>query len=105
MDTQLALVARRLLVRTVSPEFRSTCRISSSNSGLLELLNNPDALLQRDTEANAAGSFWADNNLPGRTTQILNRTQFNAITQTVNGGQSHATERWQAYQRALDVLR
>ncbi|WP_165357545.1 hypothetical protein [Sphingosinicella sp. CPCC 101087] len=38
------------------------------------------------TDADTAACWWADNNLNARTEAALNRTDFDAISRTVNGG-------------------
>ncbi len=67
--------------------------------------NNPEALSDPQTAADSAGRFWSQNGLNGRTNSVLSRTQFNGISQTVNGGNHGSDERWSAYQRALKALR
>lgn len=67
--------------------------------------NDPESLAEPGTAATTAAQWWSNNNLAGRTSTELNRTQFDAISRTVNGGDHGINERWQAYQRALTALR
>jgi predicted chitinase len=67
--------------------------------------NNPEALAEPATAASTAAQWWANHNLPGRSTSELNRSNFDAISQTVNGGNHGSDARWNAYQRALTALR
>ncbi|MGX0585790.1 LysM peptidoglycan-binding domain-containing protein [Sphingomonas sanguinis] len=66
--------------------------------------SNPDALSDPQTAADSAGRFWSQNGLNARTNAELNRTQFNSVSQTVNGGNHGSDERWSAYRRALRAL-
>ncbi|HUG23535.1 LysM peptidoglycan-binding domain-containing protein [Piscinibacter sp.] len=66
--------------------------------------DNPQALREDATAADSAGRFWQDNGLNARTDSSLSRSDYNGITRTVSGGLNHAQERWDLYQRALDVL-
>lgn len=66
--------------------------------------DNPDAMAEPQNAANGAVGWWQDNGLDGRTTGLLDRTQFDAVTHTVNTGDRGAQERWDTYQRALDAL-
>jgi predicted chitinase len=67
--------------------------------------HNPEALSEPATAADTAARWWADNNLNVRTEAALNRTDFDAISRTVNGGNHGIDERWEAYQRGLEELR
>lgn len=60
--------------------------------------DNPEALENPNTAADTAGRHWKEAGLNERTTTVLNRTQFNATTQLINGGQTGSAERWAAYQ-------
>jgi putative chitinase len=66
--------------------------------------NNPDALSDPMNAATTAAAFWQDNGLNARTTGVLDRAQFDAVSRTVNGGNEGSLERWDAYQRALSAL-
>ena len=63
--------------------------------------NNPEALADPQVAADTATAFWQNNGLIGRTTGVLDRAQFDAVSRTINGGATNAQERWDAYQRAL----
>jgi len=66
--------------------------------------NNPERLREDATAADSAGHFWQSNGLNERTASALSRSDFNGVTRTVNGGLHGANERWEMYQRALNVL-
>jgi len=66
--------------------------------------DNPDSLREDQNAASAAADFWVSNGLNGGTGTWLNRSEFDAITQKVNGGQHGATERWDFYLRAQKAL-
>ena len=65
--------------------------------------DNPDAMAEPQNAADSAAAWWK-NNMDGRTTVLLNRTQFDAVTRIVNTGERDAQKRWEAYQRALDAF-
>jgi len=67
--------------------------------------NNPKALAEPQNAANSAAAYRQSNGLNGRTTRALNRAEFDAVSQTVNGGFIGSQERWNAYQRSLHALR
>ena len=54
--------------------------------------------------ADSAAAYWQNRGLNGRTTDALDRAQFNALTHTINAAGLHLQERWAAYQRALRAL-
>ncbi len=64
---------------------------------------NPDGMAEPRNAANSAATFWQDNGLGGQT-GALTRAQFDAVSRTVNGGDTGLQARWDAYQRALDGL-
>ena len=66
--------------------------------------NNPEALADPQAAADTATAFWQNNGLNGRTTGVLDRAQFDAVSRTVNGGATNAQERWDAYQCALHAF-
>lgn len=66
--------------------------------------NNPEALNDPEVAAETAARFWTDHNLGDRTSRELSRSQFDAISRTVNGGNHGSVERWNAYQRGLKAL-
>jgi len=66
--------------------------------------NNPEALEDPQNAANTAAAYWGNHGLSEQTTRALSRAQFNAVSRTVNGGNTSLQERWDAYQRALHVL-
>lgn len=66
---------------------------------------NPDALAEPQNAANSAATFWKSQKLHTKTSAVLSRSQFDAISRTVNGGNHGSDERWAAYQRALLALR
>ena len=66
--------------------------------------DNPDALANPITAADTAATFWANNNLNGRTQTALDRAHYDEISRAVNGGDNGISERWAAYQRALAAL-
>lgn len=76
-----------------------------SNYRALGFEKDPDTVLQPYESAFAAAGFWKMNRLNDRTRTELNREQFNEIVGQVNGGHLAADRRWQAYQRALALLR
>lgn len=59
--------------------------------------DNPEALEDPNTAADTAARHWKEAGLNERTTTVLDRVQFNATTQTINGGQTGSAERWAAY--------
>jgi putative chitinase len=67
--------------------------------------NDPDALLQPHGASDSAARFWENNDLNTRTQSELKRGRFDDVSRTVNGGENGLDERWDAYQRALGVLR
>jgi predicted chitinase len=68
--------------------------------------DDPDALRTVAGATTASVRWWVRNGLLRATLLELNRSAFRAITETVNGRAAlHASERWQAYQRALVVFR
>lgn len=66
--------------------------------------NNPEALAEAQNAADSAAAWWQNHGLNGRTSGVLNRAQFDAVTHTVNSGDLQSQERWNAYQRALVAL-
>lgn len=66
--------------------------------------NNAEALNDPEVAAETAARFWADHNLVDRTSRELSRSQFDAISRTVNGGNHGSLERWNAYRRGLKAL-
>ncbi len=66
--------------------------------------NNPEALEDPQTAANTAAAYWVNQGLNGLTTGVLNRAQFDAVSRTLNGGNTGLQERWDAYQRTLHAL-
>lgn len=50
-------------------------------------------------------AFRAHKRFNRRTGTALNRTEFNGVSRTVNGGDHANGERWAAYQRGLAELR
>jgi putative chitinase len=66
--------------------------------------DNPEALSTPVGDANTAADFWRRNGLNARTTDVLNRAQFDAVSRTVNGGNVGQQDRWEAYQRACSAL-
>lgn len=68
------------------------------------LEDNPEALEDPNTAADSAARHWKSAGLNEQTTKVLTRAQFNSTTQTLNGGQTGAPERWAAYQLALKAL-
>jgi predicted chitinase len=63
--------------------------------------DNPNAMAEPQNAADSAARWWENNGLDGRTRDVLDRTQFDAVTHTVNRRELGAQERWEAYQRAL----
>lgn len=66
--------------------------------------NNPESLAEPQNAANSAAIYWQNRRLNDRTTGVLNRAQFNAVTHTINTAELKSQERWEAYQRALIVF-
>lgn len=66
--------------------------------------NNPEALSEPQTAADTAAMFWQNHGLNGRSMGALNQAQFDAVSRTVNGGDTSSQERWEAYQRGLRAL-
>jgi putative chitinase len=66
--------------------------------------NNPDAMAEPQNAANSAAIWWENNGMDTRTSALLDRTQFDAVTRTVNTAKRDAQERWNTYQRALDAF-
>ena len=63
--------------------------------------DNPEAMETPRGAADSAAAYWQNRGLNGRTTGALDRTQFNAVTHTVNAAGLHSQDRWDAYQRTL----
>ena len=66
--------------------------------------DNPDAMAEPQNAADSAAVRWKNNGLDRRTDALLDETQFDAVTHTVNRRKLKAQERWEAYQRALDAF-
>ena len=66
--------------------------------------DNPDAMAEPQNAANSAAVWWQNKRLDGRTSVLLDRKQFDAVTRAVNRHKLDAQERWDAYQRALDAF-
>jgi len=67
--------------------------------------NNPDALLDPGTGMEVGARYWRNNGLNRQTSSILNRSQFDNVTRTINGPRGHgAATRWNYYQRALRAV-
>lgn len=66
--------------------------------------NIPEALAEPQNAADTAAAFWVNNGLNGRTTGVLDRAGFDAVSRTVNGGDHGSQARWGAYQRALQAF-
>ena len=65
---------------------------------------DPASLADPAVASETAAAFWETNGLNASTAAVLDRKAFDAVTQTVNGGQNGAAERWAAYLRALDAF-
>ena len=66
--------------------------------------NNPDAMAEPKNAASSAATWWQGSGMDDRTTNPLNRAQFDAVTRTVNPRGLGSQERWDTYERALDAL-
>ena len=66
--------------------------------------DSPEALAEPENAANSAAAYWQDEGLNERTSRVLDRAQLDAVSRTVNGGDTGLQERWNAYQRALDAF-
>jgi putative chitinase len=70
------------------------------------LENNPEAIVQPVNSTNASGTHWASTGLNAGALNEMNQQQYNHVSRTINGPKTKtATERWNAYQNALHVLR
>ena len=65
---------------------------------------DPAALKTPAVASETAAAFWETAGLNDAAKAVLDRKAFDAVTQTVNGGQTGADDRWAAYLRALDAL-
>jgi YD repeat-containing protein len=68
-------------------------------------VNNPDDVGDPVRGAYAALGWWDSAGLTSRTTRVLNRAQYDAVSRRVNGGDNEIDQRWSFYQRAVRALR
>ena len=66
----------------------------------INLLDNPDALLENANAAMSAGWFWSKKGL----NQYADRKDFDTTTKRINGGLNGKPDRDYLYQRALKIL-
>lgn len=66
----------------------------------LPLLDNPELLAQPDAAALSAGWYWQNNNL----NSLCDLNLFQELTKRINGGLNGYPNRYQLYQRALQVI-
>ena len=66
--------------------------------------DNPEALESPYGGAQGSAAWWENRGLPARTASELDRQAFDRITRRVNSRALGADLRWDAYQRALDIL-
>lgn len=67
----------------------------------LDLINNPDLLLNPDNAAMASAWYWDKRNLNA----LADSRLIDEITQRINGGQNGSQDRRQRYTDALNALR
>lgn len=67
--------------------------------------DDPEALETPYGGAQGSATWWENNGLPARTASDLDRQAFDRVTRKVNSRALNAETRWDAYHRALDVLR
>lgn len=75
-----------------------------SNYRLVGHESDPDALAQPAGAADSATAYWRARKLGELTGRRLSRAEFDRVTRKINGGMNGADERWEFYNRALDVL-
>ncbi len=75
-----------------------------ANYRALGFENNPEALAEPQNAADTAAAFWQSSGLNGRTADVLDQTQFDAVSRSLNGGDTGIQDRRDAYQRALDAF-
>lgn len=63
----------------------------------VDLVNNPEKLLEPDFAARSAGWFWDSNNC----TAFIDRDDFEGLTKRINGGLNGLADRQQRYAAAL----